>query len=136
MIVKNKTLEQITSSKDVEKIFKNLYALLSEEDKHKEVFYVAGLDAQNRIQYIDLVTLGTINSASPVIREVVRQAIIKNSVSIIACHNHPSGDNQPSKEDNFFTKKLKEACVVLSITLLDHIILADSYYSYSDNGCI
>ncbi len=134
MLIKDKPMTTIAGAEDITKVFKEVYNLLSKEDKHKEVVYVAGLDNRNRILYIDLVTFGTVNHASPVIRETLRQAIIRNAVSIIVCHNHPSGSSTPGPDDNSFTKKLKNACDVLGINLLDHIILGDYTYSYADEG--
>ena len=55
--------------------------------------------------------------------------------SIILCHNHPSGNNQPSEADNRLTKKIKEAGNLLDIMVLDHLIIADQcFYSFADEG--
>lgn len=134
MLIKDKPLNIISSSVEMSDTFREVFSMLLEEDRHREVFYVAGLDSRNRVLYIDLVTLGTVNTASPVIRETLRQGIIRNAVSVIVCHNHPSGKTQPSREDDEFTRKLNEACELLGIKLLDHIILGDDVYSYADNG--
>lgn len=134
MNIPHKTGERIKVSGDVVALLREVYALLPEEDSHKEVFYVVGLNSQNVVLFIDLITLGTINRASPVIRECYRQAIIKNAVSIIACHNHPSGDTTPSSEDKQFTRELADAGKVLGVRLLDHIILGTGFYSFTDNN--
>jgi DNA repair protein RadC len=56
-------------------------------------------------------------------------------VSIIVCHNHPSGNLRPSRADELLTQKLKEAALLLDITMLDHIIVSDQgYYSFADEG--
>jgi DNA repair protein RadC len=56
---------------------------------------------------------------------------------IIICHNHPSGNLQPSEQDIHVTKKLKSACDLLEIKILDHVILTDeSHFSMADNGII
>jgi DNA repair protein RadC len=54
---------------------------------------------------------------------------------MIIAHNHPSGNKTPSEADRRMTKKLKEACALLEISILDHVICtADEYYSFADNG--
>lgn len=56
---------------------------------------------------------------------------------IILCHNHPSGNPHPSRQDDLLTQHLRDAARLLEIQLLDHIVLADgSYYSYSDEGTL
>jgi len=131
-----KEFKTVKNSSDIAEVMRGVYALLNEEDSHKEVFYVIGLNSQNTILFIDLVTFGTVNRASPTIRECLRQAIVKNAVSIIAIHNHPSGDTTPSPEDRSFTQNLKQACQVIEIKILDHIILGNGYYSFSDAGAM
>ncbi|WP_269233696.1 JAB domain-containing protein [Flavobacterium flavigenum] len=57
-----------------------------------------------------------------------------NASSIVITHNHPSGTLEPSEPDKSITKKLKEACRILDLNLLDHLIItAQGYYSFSDN---
>ncbi len=137
MIIQENTLTQVTESKEVHALLKSIYANRNEEDQHKEMAYVLGMDVKNRIQFIDLVSIGTINYAAPVIRECFRLALIRNSKNIILTHNHPSGDTSPSREDKTFTQKVIEAGKILEVTLLDHIIFSnDSYYSFSDEGFI
>jgi len=70
-------------------------------------------------------------------RLILATALKGLAQGIILCHNHPSGNTQPSENDGKMTRKLKEACELLDIALLDHIILtADGYYSFADNGMI
>lgn len=128
--------EKITSSEGVFKVFDSILKIRSEEDQHKEFFYTLGLDSQNRILFVDLVAIGTVNECGPSIRECFRQAIIKNACAVIVCHNHPSGKTEPSQEDNNFTKKTVEAGRILGVKLLDHIIAGEGYYSFSDEGRI
>lgn len=57
-----------------------------------------------------------------------------NASSIVIAHNHPSGSLEPSEPDKSITKKLKEACRILDLNLLDHLIITGlGYYSFSDN---
>jgi len=134
MLVKDQEKIGIKSAADAAKVFRSIFESRPEEDAHKESFYVMGLDSQNRLLYVDLVAIGSVNFCHPIGREVFRLAIVKNAVSIIVSHNHPSGNITPSPEDRQFTRELKEGGKLLNITLLDHIIIGDSYYSFGDNG--
>lgn len=68
-------------------------------------------------------------------REIFQRAIVLGAYSLILAHNHPSGDVQPSKEDDRVTESIKEAGKVLGIKLLDHVIISDdAHYSYQSNG--
>ena len=133
MIVSEKK-ERITESKDIAFIMQKIYAQRQNEDAHKEIFYCIGLNSDNTILYIDMVAIGTVNQCVPSVRECVRLGLIKNAVSLIVVHNHPSGNVLPSVQDKAFTQKIKEACAVLDINLLDHIIVTENNsYSFSDN---
>jgi DNA repair protein RadC len=106
----------------------------------KECFKIILLDTKNHIIRTETVTVGLLDASLIHPREVFRTAIRANSSSVIAIHNHPSGDPTPSEEDNRVTKRLKEASKLLGITLLDHIIIGDHhqkpYYSYRDEGLL
>jgi DNA repair protein RadC len=67
---------------------------------------------------------------------VFRKALEKSgTTSIILCHNHPSGNLQPSQADILLTKKLKKAGEVLDMTVFDHLIVSErGYYSFADEG--
>jgi len=55
--------------------------------------------------------------------------------SLIICHNHPSGNLQPSQQDDLLTQKIKSAALYFDIKLLDHIIVSEEgYYSFADEG--
>ena len=70
-------------------------------------------------------------------REIYADIITDRASGVIVCHNHPSGNNQPSDADVRITEKLKKASEMLEIKLLDHIIIADkSYFSFADEGLI
>lgn len=125
---------KVTSSKNVYEVVKALLEQRQETEKHKEYFYAIGLNSKNEILYVDIVAIGTVNYVSPIIREILRLTLIKNAVSLIVAHNHPSGSIQPSTEDKKYTNLLKQACDVMSVKLLDHIIVGDGFYSFNDEG--
>jgi DNA repair protein RadC len=103
-------------------------------DLKKEIFQVLLLNNKNNI--IDIVEIeeGTVDHASPQIREIALKALQNFATSMIAVHNHPSGDPEPSKEDTMFTKTLTTACRALEINIMDHIIIGDNkYYSFAEH---
>ena len=72
---------------------------------------------------MNIVSVGTINSALVNPREIFKSSILSNACAIIAVHNHPSGNIMPSREDVNITKRLKMSGAILGIDLLDHIII-------------
>ena len=78
-------------------------------------------------------TVGTIKSTQIDHRRIIKEALLTNATAIILFHNHPSGTPAPSVADINETNKLRKACDIFDISLLDHIILTDeSYYSFAE----
>ena len=126
----NKT--KIKSSKDVVNML-----MPRMRDLKFEIFKIVLLDAQNKI--IDIVDIiqGTVDKATPVIREIFQKALQHFTVSIICTHNHPSGDVLPSGEDIDFTRELCQAGTVMQIKVLDHIIFGNNkHYSFANEGVL
>jgi DNA repair protein RadC len=71
------------------------------------------------------VSIGTLDSAMVMPREVFKAALLANAARILAAHNHPSGDPEPSAEDRLVTARLKQAGEILGIELVDHLILGE-----------
>lgn len=92
------------------------------------------LNTKNEIIGIHTLTIGTVNSSLASPRDIIQHALLNNASAIILWHNHPSGDSTPSNEDILITKKIKEACDIMTIKLLDHIIVGDKVYSMLENG--
>jgi DNA repair protein RadC len=99
---------QIKSSRDVIDIL-----MPQMRDLKKEIFKVVFLNSQNRIIAIEDLAQGTVNHASPIIREIFHRALEHFAVAIICAHNHPSGNVTPSAEDRSFTQKLIESGHIL-----------------------
>lgn len=102
----------------------------------REHFCIAMLDRKGNLLGLNTVSVGGLSSSIVHPREVFKPAIVIGAASIILCHNHPSGDTAPSKEDIDVTKKLVEGGKILGIEILDHVIIGDSYYSMSEHGLI
>ena len=123
---------KIRSSNDIAKLM-----MPRMRDLKKEVFKVCMLNSQNYMLEINEITQGTVNKAAPIIREIFQSALQYFAVSIVCVHNHPSGNSQPSKEDEIFTEELVKAGKVLQIKVLDHIIIGDdNSYSFADNNLL
>lgn len=97
-----------------------------EEQEHFLTIY---LDGGNHIIDFDEITTGLVNQTPVHPREAFRNAIVKNAVSVIFAHNHPSGSREPSDEDIAITKTLCAAGKILQIRVLDHIIIAKGGYT-------
>lgn len=103
----------------------------------KEHFLVITLNGGHEIIQIHVVSVGTLTQTIVHPREIFTVAIKENASAIILCHNHPSGDCTPSKEDIESTKMLLESSKILGITILDHIIIdSEEYFSFVENHIV
>ena len=89
----------------------------------REQFIVLGLDTKNKVNFIETVSVGTVNSSIVHPREVFKSLIVGNAASFIVAHNHPTGDVTPSQEDINVTKRLREVGDLMGIHLLDSLIV-------------
>lgn len=125
--------EKITTSRDVAELFKaRLGSLVYEE------FWLILLNRSNNIIETVKISQGGISGTIADIRIMLKEALDKLASGIILCHNHPSGNIQPSHEDISLTRKVKEAGSLMDISLLDHIIVCnkDAYFSFADEGLL
>jgi len=123
---------QIRCSKDVSDIFQPLLSDLLHEE-----FWVLFLNRSNKVISRMKLSQGGISGTVTDVRIVMKKAIEYLASGIIVCHNHPSGNLNPSESDNKITQKIKEAGNLLDIQLLDHLIISDkNYYSFADNGLL
>ncbi len=123
---------RIKCSKDVADIFQPIMSDLVHEE-----FWVLFLNRSNRI--IDKMRLshGGVSGTVTDVRLVMKKAIEYLASGIIVCHNHPSGNINPSESDNRITQKIKDAGNLMDIQLLDHLIITEKeYYSFADNGLL
>jgi DNA repair protein RadC len=101
------------------------YELVKEEmvNSDREIFLSIMLTVRNELIGVETVSIGSVTASILMPREVFKSAILANAVSVILCHNHPSGDLKPSREDISVTKKLIETGELLGIKVLDHLIV-------------
>lgn len=120
---------QLTSPKEV---FELMGRELQTYDR--ELFCVLNLRTNNQVINMNVVSVGTLNTALAHPREVFKSAILSNADGIILLHNHPSGSCDPSREDCLITKRLMAAGELMGIPVRDHVIVAGSdYYSFLEN---
>lgn len=121
--------------KSSETVFNIFHPLLGDLD-HEE-FWLLMLNRANKVLGRFKVSQGGLSGTVIDTRIILKKALDNLASSIIICHNHPSGNNQPSDADVKITEKLKKAAEMLEIKLLDHVIIADkSYFSFADEGLI
>lgn len=101
----------------------------------QECFLCVLLDIKNRVVREVKISTGGLNAAMVQPRDILRAALAESASSVILVHNHPSGDPKPSRDDLHVTRRIKEACEVMQIRLLDHIIVGEEgYVSLADRG--
>lgn len=106
----------------------------SKFDTFQEKVFLVGVTSKNTVRFCKMVSCGGHDWSSIDNRVLFRELLLGDCVRFFLFHNHPSGDVQPSENDNNATKKLKEQCEFMGFEFLDHIIFSDMFfYSYFDN---
>jgi DNA repair protein RadC len=105
-------------------------------DRKQEHFICLSLNGAHEVLAIRVVSIGILNKTIVHPREVFGDPISDRAAAIVVCHNHPSGQLEPSEEDIAITRRLSEAGELLGINLLDHLILSPrgGYYSFVESG--
>lgn len=132
---RRKLAEAIIQSviKTSSQVFDLLHPVLADL-RHEETWMIF-LNQSNRVLKKTQISKGGLNSSIVDIRMVMKDAIDSLASAMILCHNHPSGNLEPSNDDDLITRKLSAAGSLLNIPLLDHVIVCDEgYYSYADKG--
>jgi DNA repair protein RadC len=101
-----------------------------------EVFGMLHLDGRHRLLAVENLFRGTISSSSVHPREVVKSALAHNAAAVVLFHNHPSGLTEPSAADELITRRLREALALIDVRVLDHLIVAESVYSFAEHGLL
>lgn len=102
-----------------------------------EEFWMLCLNQNYKLLKKVRISQGGITETAADIRIVMKEALLLNTTVLAVCHNHPSGNTRPSKDDDRLTERIKKACEIMRIYFLDHVIIGDnSYYSYHEQGRI
>lgn len=130
-IHKHETLE-MESILSSQKLAKKMQQELG--DKKQEHLVALYLNTQNQIIHQQTIFIGTATRSIAEPREILHYALKHMATSVILVHNHPSGAVSPSRNDDHVTKLVKEACELMGIVFLDHLIVSFSdYFSYREN---
>lgn len=122
----------ITSSRDC-------HALLASDliDLDHEQFHMLVLNKTHKVIKKLVMSIGGMDATIVDIKLIFKRVLEFGGCAIVVAHNHPSGSLRPSQADIDITKKIKQGCQLLDITMLDHIIVAaNGYYSFADEGMI
>ncbi len=117
------------------RIYNHMHPVL--QDLDVEEFWLLLMNQNYRLIKKLRISHGGITEVAVDIRIIMREAVLANATILAVCHNHPSGNLRPSQMDNLLTSNLKNACDMMRIHLLDHVIITDGhYYSYHEEGLV
>lgn len=115
------------------RIYNHMHPVL--QDLDVEEFWLLLMNQNHRLIKKLRIAHGGITEVSVDVRIILREAVLANATMLAVCHNHPSGSLHPSKADDAITMSLKNACNMMRIKFLDHVIITDgAYYSYHEEG--
>jgi DNA repair protein RadC len=105
--------------------------------EYREYAKVLYLNQQCELVAYNTVSEGGISETPVDVRMIMQGALLTNATQIIFVHNHPSGNLKPSIQDDQLTERLRKACEIMRVNLVDHLIVtSNGYYSYKDMGRI
>ncbi len=115
------------------RIYRYMHAKM--QDLYTEEFWVLLLNQNHRLIKEVKIAHGGISEVTVDIRIIMREAVLSNATILAVCHNHPSGNIQPSKADDNLTQSIEKACGIMRLHFMDHVIITDGlYYSYHEQG--
>ena len=105
--------------------------------EYREYAKVLYLNQQNEVIAYNTISEGGLTETAVDVRMILQGALLTNATQVILTHNHPSGNLKPSIQDDQLTERLRKACEIMRINLVDHLIVTtNGYYSYKDMGRI
>ncbi len=106
-------------------------------DRDREHCVALLLDTKHRLLSTALVSVGSIDHTFMAPREILRDALLANASAMVVAHNHPSGDPEPSRDDEAVTRRLSQAADVVGVDLLDHVVVAgERWVSLARRGLV
>ena len=115
------------------RIYNHMHPIM--QDLDVEEFWILLLNQHYRLIKKVKISHGGITETSVDIRIIIREAVMANCTILAVCHNHPSGNLSPSRQDEELTLSIKRACELMHIHFLDHVIITDGlYYSFKEQG--
>ena len=132
MIKESSKGKAVSNAQEGYNIMKPFYA--SQDDV--ESMYCIFMDAKNKIIKIEKLFSGTISTSAVYPREIVKKVLELKATAIILSHNHPSGDITPSSSDYMITARIQAALTSIDVSLHDHMIIGEDFYSFAEQGCL
>lgn len=134
---KRRMLEEAREKKHIKSGI-DIYQLLHHrigDISHEESYAIYLRQDNSILGHPYLIGRGGISETTVDVRIVLREALQRGATTVAIAHNHPSGNIKPSREDDQLTDRLKRACQLMQLRLLDHVIITDTnYYSYHEQG--
>jgi DNA repair protein RadC len=127
---------KVTQTNDVINIMRNIECMNKHID-YKEIFYAIYMNQGSRVLSVGKISEGTTTSCPVDIRHIMQSAILQNATGLVLCHNHPSEDIEPSRQDKQLTSAVKDAAMIFGIKLIDSVIISSHhYFSFLESGLI
>lgn len=126
----NYACDKLNSPDAIVQMFKSVFGL---DHMAEEYVYLAAFSTAYKVLGIFEVSHGTVNTSPASPREIFIRLLLSGASCFAICHNHPSGDCNPSDDDVGLTKKLQECAVMMGIAFTDHIIIGKDYYSFKEH---
>lgn len=105
------------------------------QDLDVEEFHILLMNQNLKLIKPVRISHGGLTETAVDIRVIMKEALLSNATVLAACHNHPSGNNRPSRQDDNITERMRKACDIMRMHFLDHVIITDgAYYSYREEG--
>lgn len=105
------------------------------QDLDVEEFHILLMNQNLKLIKPVRISHGGLTETAVDIRVIMKEALLSNATVLAACHNHPSGNNRPSRQDDNITERMRKACDIMRVHFLDHVIITDgAYYSYREEG--
>lgn len=125
-------LDRIERPADLAQMMRDVFRLDRRAEEH---FFMVAVNTKCRLLGVFEVSHGSVDQSMAGTREVCMRALLAGASAVFVCHNHPSGDESPSKADVKATEELRKAVELVGVKLLDHVIVAgDRFYSFLDGG--
>lgn len=133
---------QVDGTERIYRFYREVIEMDRGYEPEKEHVVVIALNSRTRLMGWHLVSTGGFSEAFCHPREVLRPVIVRGAQSFVLCHNHPSGDPNPSRADEITTRRIREASEIFQIVLLDHVIIGrpsperTPYFSFREAGLL
>jgi DNA repair protein RadC len=128
----------------IERFFRDVVENSAQYEAKKEHLVLFIVNSRLQLVGWHIVSKGGLTEATAGIREIVRPVLVAGEYGFAIAHNHPSGDPSPSRPDEIVTRRLVEACELIGLKFLDHLVIGDkrqlggrpSFYSFRQAGLI